>query len=50
MSVLGGGAFAVHASQHGSAPVSGAEHHATARAAASGVQQLQHAPATITRR
>jgi hypothetical protein len=38
MPSVGGGAFAVHAARHGSAPVTGAERHAITLAAAFCVQ------------
>jgi hypothetical protein len=47
MSCLGGGAFAVQDSAHGSAPVMRADHDASARAAAFGVQSTSHASAAL---
>ncbi len=47
ISEVGDGAFAVHASRHGSAPVTRADSNASARVAASGVQFKSHASAAI---
>ncbi len=48
MSLVAGGAFAVHAARHGSAPVTRAERDTYALAAAFGVQRTAHALAAIT--